>query len=264
MANGHGFKAFKLLLKIFLILLVVLLVLAFAAYLLAVGAPASYPAPMFSARDTANVTNVILRLSHSLVDEEGRVVNPVVLKLKKEEVQTFLNSAIRGSNRHELQTLPYDAAWDDGRLKVDYSMPLFSGRAANLVLELSPVVENGDLTLIPGRGSVGSLPLPGFALRYVADMLEQIAMQDDSARSVLSAFTCIEPAEDGTLLLMFDPRDVNTVIRILRSAGKDPSERDEDEDDEDDDEREDEEGDAEYDDDESVGGTESEDTEEYL
>jgi hypothetical protein len=53
-----------------------------------------------------------------------------------------------------------------------------------------------------------------------------MAMRDESTRTALSAFKHIEPGDDGTLLLMFDPRDVNTVIRILRSAGE-PQSREE-------------------------------------
>lgn len=65
-------------------------------------------------------------------------------------------------------------------------------------------------------------------------------MRNDNTRTTLSAFKRIEPGEDGTLVLMFDPRDVNTVVRILKSAGE-PQTReeldrdaDDDEDDEDD------------------------------
>ena len=79
--------------------------------------------------------------------------------------------------------------------------------------------------------------MPRTVLKYAAKKLEQMAMQDDSTRTTLSAFKRIEPGEDGTLVLMFDPRDVNTVVRILKSAGEDPREAsDEEDDDEEDDE----------------------------
>ena len=227
-------------LKISGILLVALIVLAVSLFLLATGAPASYPAPEFDGGDTGVVANIITRLARSLVDKEGRVVDTAVLNLSQKEVQTLLNTAIAKSNDRKHDTLPYAVIWDAGRLQVHYSMPVFSGRAANLSVEFSPVVDRGKLTLVPGGGSMGRLPMPRKALDYAAKKLAKQAMRDDSTRTMLSAFTRIEPGEDGTLLLMFDPRDVNTVVRILRSAGQDPGEdaeeddgRDEEDDEED-------------------------------
>jgi hypothetical protein len=76
--------------------------------------------------------------------------------------------------------------------------------------------------------------MPRAMLNYAAKKLTQGAMRNDSVRTTLSAFTRIEPGEDGTLILMFDPRDVNTVVRILKSAGQDPGEETEEDDDSDD------------------------------
>ena len=222
MASGKG--CFVRILKVLCILLIVLIVLLISLFLLATGAPVSYPAPKFDGRDTGVVANIITRLARSLVDKEGRVVDIAVLRLTQNEVQTLLNAAIAKSDNLKHETLPYSALWDEGNLHVHCSMPLFSGRAANLAFEFSPIVEKGELTLVPGGGSMGQIPMPGGALDYAAKRLAQMAMQNDSARTTLSAFTRIEPGDDGTLLLMFDPRDVNTVVRILRSAGSPPEE----------------------------------------
>ena len=157
-------------------------------------------------------------------------------------MQTLLNAEIAKSVRPGTQSLPYAVVWDAGRLHLHYSMPVFSGRAANISVDVSPVIEEGELTLIPGSGAVGQLSMPHAALNYAANKLEQMAMGDDSTRTALSAFKRIEPGDDGTLVLMFDPRDVNTVIRILRSAGE-PQPREEldrDADNDDSDENEDE------------------------
>ena len=224
------------------VLIVIAVILAFTAYRLAVGTTLSYPVPNYDASDTSTIANVVTRLARSLVDKEGRVVNTAVLKLSQNEVQTLIDAAIVRSIRVETLSLPYSAAWEDGRLKVHFSMPLSShGKAANLDLELSPFVENGKLTLVPGRGAVGDLPLPGFALRKAARELERMAMRDDSIRTALSAFTRIEPGDDGTLLLMFDPRNVNTVVRILKGEpieeldkGEVPENEDDDSEDDDD------------------------------
>lgn len=210
---------FKIL-KIFLVLLIVLLVLLVSLFFLATGAPITYPAPKIDSRDTGVIASVITRLARSLVDKEGRVVETAVLKLSQNEVQTLLNAEIAKSVRVETQSLPYAVVWDAGRLQLHYSMPVFSGRAANISVEVSPIIDEGDLTLIPGQGSIGKIPMPRAALNYAAKELEQMAMRDDSTRTALSAFTRIEPGEDGHLLLMFDPRDVNTVVRILKSAGE--------------------------------------------
>lgn len=211
---------FSSLLKLFFLLLLALIVLVVALFFLATGAPAAYPAPVFAGSDTGIVANIITRLARSLVDKEGRVVQTAVLKLSQSEVQTLLNAEIAKSVRPETQSLPYAVVWDAGRLRLHYSMRLFSGRAANISVEVSPIIEEGELTLIPGSGAVGQLTMPHAALNYAAKKLELMAMGDDSTRTALSAFKRIEPGEDGGLVLMFDPRDVNAVIRILKSAGE--------------------------------------------
>lgn len=218
MASGKG--CFSRFLKVFLVLLIVTIFLILTLFLLAIGAPVSYPAPKFDSGDTGVIASVITRLARSLVDKEGRVVETAVLKLSQNEVQTLLNAEIAKSIRPETQSLPYAVVWDAGRLQLHYSMPVSSGRAANLSVEVSPVIDEGDLTLIPGQGSIGKVPMPRAALNYAAKKLELMAMGVDSTRTALSAFKRIEPDEDGHLLLMFDPRDVNTVIRILKSAGE--------------------------------------------
>lgn len=204
----------------FLVLLIALIILLVTLFFLATGSPTAYPAPIFDNRDTGVIASVITRLARSLVDKEGRVVDTAVLKLSQSEVQTLLNAEIAKSVRAGTQVLPYAVVWDAGRLQLHYSMPVSSGRAANVSVEVSPVVDEGILTLIPGQGSVGKVPMPRAALNYAAKKLELMATGDDSTRTALSAFKRIEPGEDGTLLLMFDPRDVNTVIRILKSAGE--------------------------------------------
>lgn len=209
-------------LKILFLLLIVLILILVVLFLLATGSPVSYPAPKFSGSDTGVVANIVTRLARSLVDKEGRVVETAVLRLSQDEVQTLLNAAIAKANDRGHETLPYAAVWEEGKLHVHFSMPLSAGRAANLFVEVSPVVDNGNLTLIPGNGTVGQLPMPRKALDSAAKKLEQAAMRNDNTRTAFSAFKRIEPDEDGTLLLMFDPRDVNTVVRILRSAGAPP------------------------------------------
>lgn len=240
MASGKG--CFTRILTVFLVLLIALIVLVVTLFFLATGAPTTYPAPKFDGSDTGVVANVITRLARSLVDKEGRVVQTAVLHLSQNEVQTLLNAEIAKSVRPGTQSLPYAVVWDAGRLHLHYSMPVFSGRASNISVDVSPVIEEGELTLIPGSGTVGQLSMPHAALNYAANKLEQMAMGDDSTRTALSAFKRIEPGDDGTLVLMFDPRDVNTVIRILRSAGE-PQPREEldrDADNDDSDENEDE------------------------
>ena len=220
MASGKG-CCFRTLKVLFLILIVLILVLV-ALFFLATGAPVSYPAPEFDGGDTGVVANIVTRLARSLVDKEGRVVETAVLRLSHNEVQTLVNAAIAKANDRGCETLPYTAIWEGGKMHVHFSMPLSAGRAANLFVEVSPVVDNGNLTLVPGSGAVGQLPMPHAALNYAAKKLELMAMRDDSTRTALSAFKRIEPDEDGALLLMFDPRDVNTVVRVLRSAGAPP------------------------------------------
>ena len=231
MASGKG--CFFRSLKIIGILLIVLIVLLVSFFLLVTGAPVSYPAPEFDGSDTGVVANIITRLARSLVDKEGRVVETAVLKLSQNEVQTLLNAAMAKSDEEKHENVPYAVIWDAGRLHVHLSVPVSAGRAANLSVELSPVVETGDLTLIPGGGAVGHFPMPSDMLNYAAKKLTQAAMRNDSVRTSLSAFKRIEPGEDGTLVLMFDPRDVNTVVRILKSAGQDPDEEAEEDDDSD-------------------------------
>jgi len=245
MASGKG--CFFRSLKIIGILLVVLAVLLVSFFLLATGAPVSYPAPEFDKGDTGVVANIITRLARSLVDKEGRVVETAVLKLSQNEVQTLLDAALSKSEDAKHENVPYSVIWDEGRLHVHFSMPVSAGRAANLSVEVSPVVETGDLMLIPGGGSIGHFPMPHAMLNYAARKLTQAAMRNDSVRTTLSAFTRIEPDEDGKLLLMFDPRDVNTVVRILKSAGQDPGEDAEEDDDADNENAEDDDAGAEDD-----------------
>ena len=233
MAGKRG--CFLSILKVLLVLLIVLIVLAVTAFFLAVGWMRSYPAPKYGAGETSAIANIVTRLARSLVDKDGRVVDTAVLKLSQKEVQTLIDAAIVRSIRVETLSLPYSAVWDAGRLNVHYSMPTsMHGRAVNLSLELSPFVEDGELTLVPGHGSAGRLPLPGFALDIAAEKLAEMAMQDDSTRTALSAFTRIEPGDDGTLLLMFDPRNVNTVVRVLKGEPREELDRNEDSDEEED------------------------------
>ena len=237
MASDKG--CFINLLKIFFIALIVLVVAVVSLFFLATGSPATYPAPAFTGGDTGVVANIITRLARSLVDKEGRVVETAVLRLSESEVQTLLDAAIAKAINNDPRPLPYQVTWEAGKLYVLFSSPsLFLGRAINLSVDFSPVVDNGVLTLTPESGTFGHFPMMRKGLDTAAKRLEEAAMQNDSARTALSAFKRIEPGEDGTLLLMFDPRDVNTVVRILRSAGQDPSAPD-DEDDEDDEETED-------------------------
>ena len=241
MAEKHGSGCLKPLLILLLIFLILAVGVPFLIAFLAIGAPVSYPAPKFDVRDQNTMANVITRLARSLVDKEGRVVETAVLKLSPDEVQTLVNAAIRSSNHDKFDSSPYAAQWDNGHLRAFCSMPLSTDKAANLYIEVTPIIDKGHLTLIPGRGKVGRLPLPRAGLHAASDKLAMAAMSNESVRTALSAFTRIEPGEDGTLLLMFDPRNVNTVIRILRSAGQeDPSARDEngEEDEEEDDDEE--------------------------
>ena len=248
MAEKHGSGCLKPLLIVLLIILLLAIGIPFLITSLAVGSPVSYPAPKFDTRDKSTMANVITRLARSLVDKEGRVVETAVLTLSPDEVQTLVNAAIRSSNHNDFDSIPYSAQWDNGHLRAYCSMPLSHEKAANLYIEVTPIVDKGHLTLIPGRGKVGRLPLPRAGLNAAADKLAKAAMGNDSVRTSLSAFQRIEPGEDGTLLLMFDPRDVNTVVRILRSAGEeDPSAvREEDDEEDEDDEEEWEEDEAEW------------------
>jgi len=252
MAEKRGSCFFRLL-KTLLLLIVLIIVLAVAMVLLAVGDPVSYPAPKFDARDTSTVANIITRLARSLVDKEGRVVETAVLKLSRNEVQTLLNAMIRDDRENAPETVPYAVIWEGGKIRLFFSGSLKFGKAANLFAELTPFVDDGQLTIVPGSGSIGKLPMSQRIMNKIARFVEKDAMSREKVRTALSAFKRIEPGDDGTLVLMFDPRDVNTVVRILRSAGKDPSAPD-DEDDEDDGE--------DYDDGEDE--PEEEDAEDYL
>ena len=230
-------------LKIFLLLLFVLAVLAVSIFLLATGDPVSYPAPEFDGRAKGVMAGVITRLARSLVDKEGRVVEIAELHLTQTEVQTLLNAMLRDDSGNAPETVPYALIWDDGRIRVFYSCSLRFGKAANLFIELTPYVDDGQLTIDPGSGSIGKLPMSNRAMNKLARWAERDAMSREKVRTTLSAFKRIEPGEDGTLVLMFDPRDVNTVVRILKSAGEDPSAAaDEEDEDDEDDEEDDEDG----------------------
>ena len=222
MAEKNGPGCLKIFLIVLLIFLILIIGVPFLITYLAVGSSVSYPAPTLNARDKSTMANVITRLARSLVDKEGRVVETAVLNLSPDEVQTLVNAAIRSTNRKELEldSLPYTAQWDNGRIRAYCSMELSTDKAANLYIEVTPIVDKGHLTLIPGRGKVGRLSMPRAGLNAAADKLAKAAMSNESVRTALSAFTRIEPGEDGALVLMFDPRDVNTVVRILRSAGE--------------------------------------------
>ena len=249
---------FSRLLKLFLVLLVVLIVLAVVLVALAIGKPVSYPAPKFEKRDTGVMASVITRLARSLVDKEGRVVETAELHLAQNEVQTLLDAMMRDDREDAPETVPFAVIWADGRVRFFYSslsdaiLPPFSGKAVNLHVELTPHVDDGRLAIDPGSGSLGKLPIPRFALNKLARWMERDMMGRENIRTTLSAFKSIEPGEDGSLVLMFDPRDVNTVVRILRSAGEDPRELDEESDGDDEEDDEDRDADDEEEDDEDL------------
>ena len=240
MASKKG--CFSRLLKVFLILLAVLIVLAFVLIALAFGKPISYPAPKFDGRAKGLMAGAITRLARSLVDKEGRVVETAELHLTQNEVQALLDAMMRDDREDAPETVPYAVVWDEGMIRFFYSQPSdaaippFSGKAINLLIELTPYVDDGRLTIEPGAGSLGKVPIPRFALNQLARWMERDMMNRERIRTSLSAFKRIEPGEDGTLVLMFDPRDVNTVVRILKSAGEPQTreELDRDADDEDD------------------------------
>ena len=235
MASKKG--CFIKLLKSCLVLLIVLIVLLVAMILLAIGDPVSYPASTFDSRDKGVMAGVITRLARSLVDKEGRVVETAELHLTQNEVQTLLNAMMRDDGANAPETVPYAAIWEDGRIRLFFSGSLRFGKAANLFIELTPYVDDGQLTIDPGSGSIGKLPMSQLAMDKMARRAEKEAMSREKVRTALSAFKRVEPGDDGGLILMFDPRDVNTVVRILKSAGEDPREAwDEEEDDEEDDE----------------------------
>ena len=238
--------------KVFVPLVVVAIVLIAVVLILATGPAVTYPAPKFDGRDTGVMAGVVTRLVRSLVDKEGRVVETAELHLSQNEVQILLNAMMRDDREDAPETVPYAVMWEDGKVRVFFSAQLSSGRAANLFVELAPHVDEGQLTIVPGSGSVGRLPLPRFALDKAARFLEKEAMSREKVRTAISPFSRIEPGDNGSLVLMFDPRDVNAVVRVLRSAGGEDAE---DEDEEDDDEEYDDEDsgeDEEYGEEEAV------------
>ena len=233
---------FSRLLKIFFVLLIVLAVLLVSLFFLATGAPVSYPAPKFDGRSKGLMAGAITRLARSLVDKEGRVVETAELHLTQNEVQALLDTMMRDDGEDAPETVPYALVWDEGMIRFFYSQPSdaaippFSGKAVNLLVELTPYVDDGQLTIVPGTGSLGKVTIPRFALNELARWIEKDMMSRERIRTTLSAFKRIEPGENSTLVLMFDPRDVNTVVRILKSAGENPREAsDEEDDDEEDD-----------------------------
>ena len=238
---------FSRLLKLFFVLLIVLAVLLVSLFFLATGAPVSYPAPKFDGRSKGLMAGAITRLARSLVDKEGRVVETAELHLTQNEVQALLDAMMRDDRKDAPETVPYAVVWDDAKIRFFYSqpsdamLPPFSGKAINILIELTPYVDDGRLTIDPGSGALGKVPIPRFALNQLARWMERDMMSRERIRTTLSAFKCIEPGENGTLVLMFDPRDVNTVVRILKSPGEDPREAldEEDEDEEDDADEED-------------------------
>ena len=242
---------FSRLLKLFFVLLIVLAVLLVSLFFLATGAPVSYPAPKFDGRAKGLMAGAVTRLARSLVDKEGRVVETAELHLTQNEVQALLDAMMRDDGEDAPETVPYAVIWDEGMIRFFYSQPSdaaippFSGKAVNLLVELTPYVDDGRLTIEPGSGSIGKLPIPRFALNKLARWMERDMMSRERIRTSLSAFKRIEPGEDSTLILMFDPRDVNTVVRILKSAGEPQTreELDRDADDEDADEDADEDSD---------------------
>ena len=264
MASKHG-CFFRILIG-FLVLLIVLIVLIVALFFQMIDKPVSYPAPTFDKHDTGVMAGVITRLARSLVDKEGRVVDTAELHLTQKEVQTILNAMLRDDSEDAPETVPYAVTWEDGRIRAFLSAQSESGdKAINLFIELAPYVDDGQLTIVPGSGSIGKLSMPRFALDKAAQWIEKAAMDREKIRTTLSAFTRIEPGEDGTLILMFDPRDVNTVVRILRSAGQDPSEAEADEDDGEEEDDESEESDSGEEDREDDGEDDGEEkTEDYL
>lgn len=249
MAEKRRSGCLKKLLIVLLIVLILAIALPLTLFWLAIGSYSPQPVEAYTPHDASTVANIITRLARSLVDKEGRVVETAVLILSEDEVQTLINSAIREANNGDSDSrvwVDYEVIWKEDGLLVKYSMPVSTGgiksmitgmqsNAINFRLEFSPVVDRGNLTINPRRGSAGMIPLPRFALRKAANFLTARAMANDSVRTTLSAFTRIEPGENGTLVLMFDPRDVNTVVRILRSAGetqpREELDRDADEDD---------------------------------
>ena len=238
--------------KVILPLVVVAIVLIAVVLILATGPVVAYPAPTFDSRDTGVMAGVVTRLARSLVDKEGRVVETAELHLSQNEVQTLMNAIMRDDREDAPETVPYAAVWEDGTLRLFFSAPLRPGKAANLFVELAPHVDGGQLHLVPGGGSVGKLPLPRFALEKAARFVEKEAMDREKVRTAISPFSSIEPGANGSLVLMFDPRDVNAVVRVLRSAGGEDAEDDEDDEDDeydDDDDSEDIDGDDEFDED---------------
>ena len=217
---------FSRLLKLFFVLLIVLAVLLVSLFFLATGAPVSYPAPKFDGRAKGLMAGAVTRLARSLVDKEGRVVETAELHLTQNEVQALLDAMMRDDREDAPETVPYAVVWDEGMIRFFYSQPSdaaippFSGKAVNLLVELTPYVDDGRLTIEPGSGFIGKLPIPRFALNKLARWMEQDMMSRERIRTSLSAFKRIEPGENSTLILMFDPRDVNTVVRILKSAGE--------------------------------------------
>lgn len=218
MGNGKKGCLASFFWKVFVPLVVVAIVLIAVVLILATGPAVTYPAPKFDGRDKGVMAGVVTRLARSLVDKEGRVVETAELHLSQNEVQILLNAMMRDDRADAPETVPYAAMWEDGKLRVFFSAPLCSGKAANLFVEFAPHVDEGQLTIVPGSGSLGQLPLPRFALDKAARSLEKEAMSREKVRTAISPFSCIEPGADGSLVLMFDPRDVNAVVRVLRSA----------------------------------------------
>ena len=231
----------SLLLKLILLLILITVVLLIVLVVMITGPVVTYPAPTFDNRDTGVMANVVTRLARSLVDKEGRVVETAELRLTKNEVQTLINAMIRDDREDAPETVPYAVTWEDGMIRVFLSTPINSGKkAVNFFIEFAPYVDNGQLGIVPGAGTVGKLPMPRFVLNNAAQLIVKEAMKREKVRTAVSPFSRIEPGEKGSLVMMFDPRDVNAVVRVLRSAGGEEEADEEDDEDEDWDEEEDE------------------------
>ena len=230
--------------KAVLLLIVVTVVLLVVLVVMMIGPVVTYPAPTFDNRDTGVMAGVVTRLARSLVDKEGRVVETAELRLTKNEVRTLINAMLRDDSENAPETVPYAVTWEDGMIRVFLSTPLKSGKkAVNFFIELAPYVDNGQLGIVPGAGTVGKLPMPHFVLDAAARLIVKEAMKREKIRTAVSPFSRIEPGENGSLVMMFDPRDVNAVVRVLRSAGGEEEEEADDEEDEDwDDEDEEDDG----------------------
>ncbi|MBQ9337747.1 MAG: hypothetical protein IJS14_10680 [Lentisphaeria bacterium] len=160
---------------------------------------------------------VVGKLSTSLVDDDGNMVEKAVVELEPGEIGAILNNMQRMTRKQFREQMPgvfYLTQWKNGAAEVWISYT-FGFLAVNSHFELIPAVRDGKLTLTARNCSVGWFPLSsGAVTEGLRKAILELEETHEEYRAAIEAVDSLEVQGDR-IRLTLRPKKIQTLLPIL-------------------------------------------------